>query len=58
MNVIHIGCPCCSNKRLFDLDPVSYGGVTIGIKCPRCKAVVAVKVKDKHIRAEQIATQM
>ena len=57
MNSIHIGCPCCSNKRLFDLDPVSYGGVTIDIKCPRCKAVVAVKLKNKVIRTEQIAAQ-
>lgn len=58
MNVIHVGCPCCKNRRLFDLDPDSSGEATIGIKCPICKAVVAVKLKDRKIRTEQIAAQM
>ena len=37
--------------------PESSGEATIGIKCPICKAVVAVKLKDRKIRTEQIGTQ-
>lgn len=51
---IHVGCPCCKNKRLFDVEPGNTGVVTIGIKCPICKAVVAVTFKNKEIRTEQI----
>lgn len=52
---IHVGCPCCRNRRLFDLEPESSGGVTIGIKCPICRAVVGITIKNKVIRTEQIA---
>ena len=55
---IHIGCPCCKNKRLFDADPDTEG--VIKIKCPICKAVIAVSFHHKKIhteRTEQIATQ-
>ena len=54
---IHIGCPCCKNKRLFDADPDTEG--VIKIKCPICKAVIAVSFHHKKIhteRTEQIAT--
>ena len=54
---IHIGCPCCKNKRLFDADPNTEG--IIKIKCPTCKAVIAVSFHKKKIhteRTEQIAT--
>ena len=43
-NLIHIACPCCKNKRLFDLLPGSTG--IVAIKCPICKAVVAVSLHD------------
>ena len=35
---IHVACPCCKNKRLFDLLRGSKG--IVSIKCPICKAVV------------------
>ena len=31
---IHVACPCCKNKRLFDADPDTEG--IIKIKCPVC----------------------
>ena len=54
---IHIGCPCCKNKRLFDADSDTEG--VIKIKCPVCKAVIAVSFHKQKIhteRTEQIAT--
>lgn len=41
---IHVACPCCKNKRLFDLLRGSKG--IVSIKCPICKAVVAVSLHD------------
>lgn len=38
----HVACPCCKNKRLFDLMRGSMG--IVSIKCPICKAVVAVSL--------------
>lgn len=52
---IHVACPCCRNKRLFDADPNTEG--IIKIKCPICKSVVAVSFHLKKIRTERIATQ-
>ena len=49
--VIHVACPCCGNRRLFDLD-INTEGV-IGIKCPKCRAVVAITIHKKRIKAEQ-----
>lgn len=54
---IHIGCPCCKNKRLFDADPNTEG--IIKIKCPICRAVIAVSFHKRKIHTEhteQIAT--
>ena len=51
---IHVACPCCRNKRLFDADPDTEG--IIKIKCPICRSVVAVSFH-KKIRTERIATQ-
>ena len=45
---VHVACPCCKNKRLFDADPETEG--IIKIKCPICKAVVAVSFHKKTIR--------
>ena len=56
--LIHVGCPCCRNKRLFDLEPESYGNIVIGIKCPICRAVVAVTIKNRELRTEQIAAHI
>lgn len=52
---IHVACPCCKNKRLFDADLNTEG--IIKIKCPICKSVVAVSFHLKKIRTERIATQ-
>ena len=41
---IHVACPCCKNKRLFDLLRGSKG--IVSITCPICKAVVAVSLHD------------
>lgn len=43
-DLMHIACPCCKNKRLFDLLPGSTG--IVSIKCPICKAVVAISLHD------------
>jgi uncharacterized protein YbaR (Trm112 family) len=55
-NEVHVACPCCKNRRLFDADPSTTEGV-IKIKCPMCKGVIAVSFHMKQIRTEQIATQ-
>ena len=41
MHEVHVACPCCKNKRLFDADPEETIGI-IKIKCPLCKSVIAV----------------
>lgn len=41
---IHVACSCCKNKRLFDLMRGSQG--IVSIKCPICRAVVAVSLHD------------
>ena len=53
MQEVHVACPCCKNKRLFDADPAGVEGI-IKIKCPVCKVVVAVSCHAKRIRTEQI----
>ena len=50
---VHVACPCCKNKRLFDADPMTEG--IIKIKCPICKSVIAVSFHHKNIRTERIA---
>ena len=50
-----IACPNCKNKRLFDATADTIG--TIVIKCPVCKNIVAVSIRNRRIRTEQIATQ-
>lgn len=52
---IHVACPCCKNRRLFDADPNTEG--IIKIKCPVCRGVIAVSFHHKKIRTERIATQ-
>jgi len=52
---LHIACPCCRNKRLFDADPETEG--MIKIKCPICKVIIVVSFHHKVIRTEQIAKQ-
>ena len=47
---IHVACPCCKNKRLFDLMRGSEG--IVSIKCPMCKAVVAVSLHDGRANNE------
>jgi predicted nucleic acid-binding Zn ribbon protein len=55
MHDVHVACPCCKNKRLFDADPDDVEGV-IKIKCPVCRSVIAVSFHLKHVRTEQIGT--
>ena len=51
---IHVACPFCKNKRLFDANPdFDFNGI-IKIKCPVCRNVVAVTFHLKKIRTEQI----
>lgn len=42
--IIHVSCPSCNNKRLFDLERGAIG--LVSIKCPKCKAVVAIKLQN------------
>ena len=56
MQEVHVACPCCKNKRLFDADPAAVEGI-IKIKCPICKAVVAVSFHQKKVRTERIGAQ-
>lgn len=50
--IVHVGCPCCKNKRLFDVDTKTEG--MISIKCPVCKSVVTIVLHNKKIRTERI----
>lgn len=42
-----IGCPYCSNKRLFDLTEEGTG--TVSIKCPGCKRVAVIQLKNTKV---------
>lgn len=53
MQEVHVACPCCKNKRLFDADPAAVEGI-IKIKCPTCKGVIAVSFHMKKVRTERI----
>ena len=53
MQEVHVACPCCKNKRLFDADPEAVEGI-IKIKCPICKSVIAVSFHRKKVRTERI----
>lgn len=53
MQKVHVACPCCKNKRLFDADPEAVEGI-IRIKYPICKGVIAVRFHKKKIRTERI----
>lgn len=56
MQEVHVACPFCKNKRLFDANPETIIGV-IKIKCPICKSVIAVSFRNQKVRTERIATQ-
>lgn len=51
--LVHVSCPCCKNKRLFDADPATSG--IISIKCPICKAVVCFTFKNRKLIAVKSA---
>jgi predicted nucleic acid-binding Zn ribbon protein len=53
MHDVHVACPCCKNRRLFDADLEAVEGV-IKIKCQRCRSVIAVSFHNKKVRTEQI----
>ena len=52
---IHVACPGCSNKRLFDTD--NNGEAHIEIKCPICKGLIKIDLHKDIIRTERIAAQ-
>ena len=53
MQEVHVACPCCKNKRLFDADPDTEG--IIKIKCPICRAVIAVSfIRRKFVLSESV----
>jgi len=47
---IKVKCPVCSNKRLFDL--VSATQAELIIKCPKCKKLIHLSLKDNKIKAK------
>ncbi|MHB8130006.1 MAG: hypothetical protein ACYDEX_13500 [Mobilitalea sp.] len=40
---IHVHCPYCSNKRLFDCTVPAEG--IIKIKCPSCRTILAINLQ-------------
>lgn len=46
---IHVHCPNCSNKRLFDCRTGAEG--IIKIKCPCCRSVSVINLQ--HVTEEQ-----
>jgi len=42
-DVVHVCCPNCSNRRLFDVGVASEG--IIRIKCPNCRAVAVINLR-------------
>lgn len=50
---IHIGCPCCRNRRLFDADPETTEGI-ITIKCPSCRALIAISFHMKKMNTKRL----
>ena len=46
---IHVHCPNCSNKRLFDCGLNAEG--IVRIKCPYCKAVSVINLQ--HVTERQ-----
>lgn len=51
---VHVACPCCKNKRLFDVDIHTEGKILI--KCPICRGVIKIVLHETLIRTERIAT--
>ncbi len=52
LQALRASCPSCKNKRLFDISPDTVG--RIEIKCPKCGNIIAITIKNKTIRTEQI----
>lgn len=51
---INIACPCCYNKRLFDLLPGEIKGI-ISIKCPKCRGVVSISLHNYKNHSNEIS---
>ncbi len=49
---VPVACPCCKNKRLFDVNPKTIG--EIKIKCQICKSIIKITLYSEEIRTEQI----
>ena len=47
-NEIHVKCPNCPNKRLFDCGATSEG--IIKVKCPSCKEVAEISLQYVSLR--------
>lgn len=56
MQEVHMACPCCTNKRLFDADPEETIGI-IKIKCTHCRYVIAVSFRKQRVRTERIVAR-
>ena len=55
---MHVACPSCKNKRLFDLSSGTGSTGYVKIKCPVCKSIIAVSLNDGHTtKKEQICTE-
>ena len=50
-----VSCPCCRNKRLFDVIQADQSGKTqVDIKCPICRNLIRITILNTEIRTEQI----
>lgn len=56
MQEVHMACPCCKNKRLFDADSEETIGI-IKIKCTLCKSVIAVSFRKQRVRTVRIVAR-
>lgn len=52
MIIVSVSCPCCRNRRLFDVSLQTEG--EIQIKCPICKSLIKIELHDQTIHTEQI----
>lgn len=50
--ILKVSCPCCKNRRLFDVLQDTEG--IIQIKCPCCKRIIQISLHNKEIRTERI----
>lgn len=54
-NYKRVKCPCCKNKRLFDMNP--DGGGDIEIKCEQCGNIIRIVALNGIINKQKICTE-